>query len=96
MATIQIAPLNGTPFLFHLQRGKSGFTKETFPAALKCLLADPNIIKVGVADLSVITKNMRTSPESCRYMCAVVLLANTEMRVDIFVVGTTHICICLI
>ena len=96
VATIQIAPLNGTPFLFHLQRGKSGFTKKTFPPALKGLLADPNIIKVGVADLSVIAKNMRTSPESCGYMCAVMLLANTEMRVDIFVADTKHICTCLI
>ncbi|CAN0036346.1 unnamed protein product, partial [Laminaria digitata] len=49
VATIQIAPLHGTPFLFHLQRGPSGFTKETFPAPLKDLLADPNIIKTGVA-----------------------------------------------
>ncbi|CAN0564608.1 unnamed protein product, partial [Laminaria digitata] len=49
VATIQIAPLHGTPFLFHLQWGPSGFTKETFPALLKDLLADPSIIKTGVA-----------------------------------------------
>ncbi|CAN0586312.1 unnamed protein product, partial [Laminaria digitata] len=49
VATIQIAPLHGTPFLFHLQRGPSGFTRETFPAPLADLLADPSIIKTGVA-----------------------------------------------
>ncbi|CBJ26285.1 Chain A, Structure Of Mouse Wrn Exonuclease Domain pdb/2E6M/A Chain A, Structure Of Mouse Werner Exonuclease Domain [Ectocarpus siliculosus] len=49
VATFQIAALRGPSFLFHLQRGSSGFTKETFPAPLKALLEDPSIIKAGVA-----------------------------------------------
>ncbi|CAM9826112.1 unnamed protein product, partial [Ectocarpus sp. 4 AP-2014] len=49
VATLQIAALRGPSFLFHLQRGSSGFTKETFPAPLKALLEDNSIIKTGVA-----------------------------------------------
>ncbi|CAB1102794.1 unnamed protein product [Ectocarpus sp. CCAP 1310/34] len=49
LATFQIAALRVPSFLFHLQRGNSGFTKETFPAPLKALLEDPSIIKAGVA-----------------------------------------------
>ncbi|CAB1117477.1 unnamed protein product [Ectocarpus sp. CCAP 1310/34] len=49
VATFQIAALKGPSFLFHLQRGSSGFTKETFPAPLKALLEDPSTIKAGVA-----------------------------------------------
>ncbi|CAM9778841.1 unnamed protein product, partial [Pylaiella littoralis] len=49
VATIQIAPLRGRAFLFHVFKGGSGFTKETFPATLKSLLEDGTIIKTGVA-----------------------------------------------
>lgn len=48
VATIQVAPLRGTPFVFHLQRGQSGFTKETFPETLKLLLEYSSIVKVRV------------------------------------------------
>ena len=50
MATIQVAALHGTPFLFHLRRVPSRFTKETFPTALEGLLVDPNIMGVSVAN----------------------------------------------
>ena len=55
VATIQLAPLKGTAFLFHLQRGHSGVTKETFPHALKALLEDGSIVKVrsGRTSMSV-------------------------------------------
>eukprot|EP00903_Cladosiphon_okamuranus_P010289 g9740.t1 len=49
VATLQIAPLRGTCFVFHLRRGGSGYTKETFPIALKAFLEDGTIIKTGVA-----------------------------------------------
>lgn len=45
--TIQIGPLHGTPFPFHLQRGTYGFTKDTFPAPIKDPLAKPNIIELN-------------------------------------------------
>ena len=45
VATIPVATLHGTPFLFHLRRFPSGFTNETFPTTdLEGLLVDPNII----------------------------------------------------
>ena len=50
MATIQVAALHGTPFLFHLRGILSEFTKETFPSALEGVLVDPNIIEVSVAN----------------------------------------------
>ena len=53
VATIQIAPLRGTPFVFHLQRGESGFRKETFPSTLKVLLEDNIIMKVRIFNILV-------------------------------------------
>ena len=50
VATIQVAALPCTPFLFRLRRIPFGFTKETFPTALEGLLVDPNIIEVSVAN----------------------------------------------
>ena len=50
VATIQVAALPCTPFLFRLRRVPFGFTKETFPADLEGLLVDPNILEVSVAD----------------------------------------------
>ena len=49
VATIQVAPLQGTTFLFHLQRGRVGFSRETFPSSLRGLLEDPSIVKVSTA-----------------------------------------------
>ena len=50
MATIQVAALPRTPFLFRLRRIPFGFTKETFSTALEGLLVDPNIIEGSVAN----------------------------------------------
>ncbi|CAN0475977.1 unnamed protein product, partial [Laminaria digitata] len=46
VTTIQVAPLHGTHFLFHLQRIPFGLTKERFPTSLDGLLADANTLKV--------------------------------------------------
>ena len=50
VATIRVAALPCTPFLFRLRGVPFGFTKETFPSDLKGLLVDPNIIEVSVAN----------------------------------------------
>ena len=50
VVTIQVAALPCTPFLFRLRRGPFGFTKETFPSALKGLLVDLDMIEVSVAN----------------------------------------------
>jgi len=50
VATIQVAALPCTPFLFRFRRVLFGFTKKTFPTALEGLLVDPNIIEVSVAN----------------------------------------------
>ena len=50
VATIQVAALPCTPFLFRLRRVPFGFTKETFPTALEGLLVDPNILEVSVVN----------------------------------------------
>ena len=65
VATIKIAPLRGTPFVFHLQRGESGFKKETFPATLKVLLEDSSIIKVStfkILQSTVLSSDHRRRP----------------------------------
>ena len=41
-----------------MRRFPFGFTKETFPTALKRLLVDPNIVEVSVANHKSVTKNM--------------------------------------
>ena len=64
VATIQVAALPCTPFLFRLRRVPFGFTKETFPTALEGLLVDPNILEVSVTTTRAVTKNMSTLPVS--------------------------------
>ena len=50
VASIQVAALPCTRFLFCLRRVLFRFTKETFPTALEGLLVDPNILEVSVVN----------------------------------------------
>ncbi|CAM9376638.1 unnamed protein product [Sphacelaria rigidula] len=48
VSTVQLSLPDGTAYCFHLQGGQNRTTPSNFPAALRQLLEDPSIAKVGV------------------------------------------------